>query len=316
MLRLTLIAAALFGQSPEPPAQLQWPEVLGLEAKQHDSPLLQRLREASKRPVTGGVDVSGLGPWSPSAIIPPALLAAEKERLRKMLAEKDTCLAMANHGNLAVACHRLEDDLVETPSDLFALPLMDLELNSQQFSAAFEVAVSLVAFTSTGKYGLTEGLLLRASLAAAGIGKVYSGQREFCVRTICVGDTDGQIRTLLPQGNTAQVICCLSAMAIGSDLHFAERDRDAIIYLETAAVLDPGNAFALYRLADSYVSDNFQYSKAIRALEDGLSRSGTGSIHAGMVSALDLYQKDYARVGDGKPAYPVPNQTQPTGTQP
>ena len=310
MVRTLLGIAALFGQSTTPQIQPQWPQIIGLEATRRHSPLLERLIEHSSQPVK----VVGQLPGDPSqpesqSVIEQAA-AAERDHIRKMFAERDACLAMAKRGNLSVACRRLETDLVETPSDVFSLPLLDLELEARDYKEAFEVASSLVAFSSTGKSWMTEYFCTRASLAAAGLGKVYPGQREFCLSILCRGDSDGGLRAVLPAGEDSQTIACLSSLAIGANFFGTGHNHDAIPYLEAAVSFDPGDPCALYLLARAYANDGYRYSKAVRALQAGMPRSGTGSFHMSMSLDLDLFQKDLARVGDGQPAFPQPKQTQ------
>jgi len=208
--------------------------------------------------------------------------------------ESKACLALAKH-DLPGAIGRLKRDLVASPrpESAYYMSILDLDLRRSDYADAYRVAaavLSLYGDPSRSDVPLVpeDQLLIRASLAAAMMGEVYKGQREFCVKLVNHNDLPS-FRKDYPQGDSPNDVACLSCLGIDVD-----------DFLELALKLDPGDPWASLRLGDAYAAA-FQYSKGIAVLESGLKRNDTGFAHDYMVNALKGLKYDLAKVGDGHP---------------
>jgi tetratricopeptide (TPR) repeat protein len=227
----------------------------------------------------------------------------------KVEAESDACLEMARKGDLDGAKRQLKSFLLTEPYggyallnlELLGVPLLDIQLEHGEYAAAYDVASSFIRGGNT-----SEDLMLRASLASACLGQVYPGQREYCMQRIIGGNGNGTVAEAMPKGDTPEILAFLSGMAIGCRME-AGRESDAIAYLEQALKLDPANPYACLFLGDDYAKVGCQYSKAIRVLQDGLTRAKPGTLRAKLVYSLRVYQWDRWKAGDGNPALPQKN---------
>jgi len=331
--------AMLFLQQPMsiPSAQGSWPAAMVTSRIARQSPFVQKLANAIEHPKPivikpiktiqppkpeGGKLSRGLSSkaseWDKNDWIgadptdTPEMDAYFEELNRRRVAEKHACEELVRRGDVAGAKRRFESDLLADPTEWYAAPLFDLEFQHGDVIDAYKLAA---AFMKDGRPSVY--FQLRASLAAASLGEVYQGQREFCEGFLTSSGKDADIARVLPKGDSPDVVACLSSMALGSMVRYSEsfKDaifyavnalyiKDAIFYLENALALDPGNAYASSRLADAYADDGYQYSRAVKTLEAGLARSGNGTVHIGLTYSLNLYRSDFAKVGDGKPAFP------------
>lgn len=213
---------------------------------------------------------------------------------RRMLVEQMACKDLARRGEYRTAVGRLEADVVAEPSEIYALPLLDLELGRGEFQQAFAVAA---AFIDAG--GESEGLLLRGFYAAARVGKVFEGEPACLADLLASNDPDTE--RLLAHAENPGSAAAICAQAVGCMLCRPESYSDAVPYLETALKLDSGNAQTSLYLADAYVGESYAYSKAVRTLESSLSRVDLGSIRILMDLSLKRYRRLLQEFGDGKP---------------
>lgn len=73
-------------------------------------------------------------------------------------------------------------------------------------------------------------------------------------------------------------------------------------YLEACLALDPRNIDGSNDLANAYVGSSYQYSKAVRVLENCLTRSDIGPYGASLLNYdVKRYRKFLAEFGDGHP---------------
>jgi tetratricopeptide (TPR) repeat protein len=221
---------------------------------------------------------------------PPEMMA----KLQAMDVELRGDISIADNGHLDIAKRRLETALENYPSEFFAIPLMDVDIRSADYIAAYKVAVPFV------KLGASQGLLVRASLAAAAVGEAYDGQREYLVGTIARGATRNQFAEELPQGESTQILLALSAFSIANEYGDTGDVWHAIPFAELALQAAPGNSLFCSGLARCY-SGAMQYSKAITVLEQGLPNATSQYRLSVMSLMLNNCRSCLSAVGDGHP---------------
>jgi|GEM_PF-3255858 len=323
----TLICALLLlQQEAGPQPGYSWSVQIGREALLRHDNLLQQLIEAREHPtvsversitpippqpsilpqshgsLTAGdsgqsqVISSGIGggPASPEIV---ALLKHQKD-------EADACLKLARRGNAAVASRRLKLDLVNEPDGVwYSTTLLDVLIADHNFKEAFMVASDLLApYKGRAFYDRPE-TEMRVCLAGAELGRVYPGEREYCVDLLCYGSTTDERRSLLPKGNSPREIAGISATGIGNWAFLHGEIMQALPYVEIAHSLLPNDPLAAETLADCYTTPEggCRYSAAVKALDEALPYSGTGPENLTIKELIDLYQKDEKRLGDGNP---------------
>lgn len=324
MIYLPLAILILQQATPSRSAQGSWPAAMATSRIARQSPFVQKLIYAIEHPKAivirptkttqvpkpeNGKVIPGLGfnaserdrsDWTGADPTDTPEMDAYFEALnRRRQSEIDTCEALVRRGDVAGAKRRFEADLLTDATEVYAAPLFDLEFQHNDIIDAYKLAA---AFMKNGRPSVS--FQLRASLGAASLGEVYQGQREFCENSLTVNGLDPDVARMLPKGYSPSVVACLSSMALGDMIRYPESLKDSIYYLETALHLDPGNAYASLILAHAYADDGCQYSRAVKTLEAGLARSGNDTVHSRMTNDLNLFRSDFAKVGDGKPAYP------------
>jgi tetratricopeptide (TPR) repeat protein len=339
-----LASLCLVGQFPAPAKP--WQDAIKSSAVAEKSPLVRKILKAWEHPKPVTPDATGTSiakraaaqtnaavamvpgsiiAWNPTDT--PEGNAQMAAYLQRVQAESDRCVAMESHGNYAAAKQRLELDLETDPSESFALPLLDMELLHGDFVDAYKVSAGMINRQTS------QDLLFRASLAASSLGNVYPGQREFCLNCMLPDEAReqqaeiasgghlhgirGEELSILPAGYGPDSVSALSALAIGNGLAFRESWKNAVEFYEWSLRLDPNNPLACLGLSGCYTSDGYQYSKAVQILQLGLERVPKGGhFERVMASEMRLYQADFKKVGDGKPAYrenirPPANQPRP-----
>jgi len=116
---------------------------------------------------------------------------------------------------------------------------------------------------------------LRASFAAALMGEVYEGQREYCMQFFNHGQQpdDLAMRAALPQGEWPQAMRGLSCLAIAN--HSGDPDTRNW-YLEQAYRYCGPNPYVNYQLGEAIYAK--QPQRALKLAEDAMHMGGTQSV--------------------------------------
>jgi tetratricopeptide (TPR) repeat protein len=162
-----------------------------------------------------------------------------------------------------LSAHPTEESIVPTLADA----CFRLDLNQRAYDL-------LAPFARTGAMGDT---LLRASLAAARGGEVYSGQKQYCVNVLAGGDDYPELKEAIifssvPSGNAARDIELVSLLALGTGTRFNLHEHNQIYYLSQALQIDPGNSLANWTVGDVHLGKQ-RYAQAVVAYERALVRA-------------------------------------------
>ena len=207
-----------------------------------------------------------------------------------------------------VARKRLEAELMRTPDELVAKPLMDIEMAQGDFVSAYKVAVPFVR----RRGGASRELLLRASLAAAKCGEVYPGQRELLVNYLVGSSDPGDILPFIPSGESPDVIAALSACAVGDDIGVHELsdghvEGKSLPFYEMARSLDSTDPLFCAGAAIG-LGQKCRYSEALKVLAGAYPRTRSGYMHDELLAMIRGYRATLKEVGEGHPLYPPPIQ--------
>lgn len=199
-------------------------------------------------------------------------------------------------GHIQEAKARLEEDLFKYGKDrafLFATPLMDLDFAERYYVDAYKVAAA--AMPSGGG---DDALMFRASLAAASLGEVYDGQRDFVFAYLKrFGGTE--FPASLPDDSSPGTVAMLSAMAIAGGFIMSSHNAEAVPFLEIAHEHSPNNPFISQALAVGYVAQGFKYSKALELLRQALPlATKSPNLRPALQGEIGFYEDCLRRVGD------------------
>ena len=193
-------------------------------------------------------------------------------------------------------------------SDRYTLPLMDMEIAHGDYRAVYQVAAWL--YKNNG--GLGGGLGVRASLAAAELGEVSPGQREFIVSVLQdrLSSDNDYVKSICVPGESPSIIAGLSHLALAIEYGQQHRFSEAIPQCRAALLMNPANPYLARGLSYDYCM-TYQYSKAIEAAQLGLAKVAKSSIREILLSDIRDYQSDLRRFGDGHPVITSPGDYPP-----
>lgn len=272
MITACLALGFLLVRSPVEP--LRWPDVVAATFAHSrpitNSPAKVRAKPAAKKtsppaPTTkrpSGVYLSSAHPY----VMTPEEQAAWDEYNRRRVDVEVASRQAFTAGYLTAARQVLEGWLNAEPTDASVLPLLvDICFQQGDTSLAYQY---LAPFTRSGQ---DPSVLLRSSVAAARLGLVFEGQREYCVAQVLRIWNDGQdTAACLPQGTSPQAVEAISALALGIRPSWSL----AILryYLDRALALDPGNPMACREIA-SFKARAHHYQAAVQLLDLGMQRA-------------------------------------------
>lgn len=252
-------------------AQSTWPEALCAKAKKAN----QTRSEAVPNQVS---DQQGRGSDIYALILrsadPKELTQAQEEMLRQYHAgfarDIKRAEALIDQGGSAEGRLLLEGRLAAFPWEgLTAIRLADAHFQLEQNQAAY----NLLAPRATSY--AAEGLLLRASLAAARRGEVYPGQRQYCLDRILPQDwaemKGALLESSVPSENTPRSVELLSSLAIALS-ESSVREPHVLYHLANVLRIDPTNPLASWRIGDIHLR-NRRYADAARSYERAQSRA-------------------------------------------
>jgi tetratricopeptide (TPR) repeat protein len=332
-LALTTMVWFFQPQSASHPPIDDWPLAMTSSKIAWESPFVQRLSEAIERPVAT-LAVANPQPSSttappqqgklrPAGGAPPLGLTENRmspEQIARIdaftariWAQRDEADDLIAQGRLVEARSKLESFLFRVPSEVIGAQLMDVEFIQGDYVSAYKVAVPLVR---AGR--VSPRLLIRASLAAATLGEVYRGQREFLISQIQGRDPNNEYaKGLSLGGDSPQVVAALSHILIGSELDSQGKHSQALPHWEAAIKVDPENSVLCRALATSY-SATYRYSLAIQTAQSGLDHADkTSDIYETLKIDLRRYRSQLRTLGDGRTdivAVPKKRTSDPPGT--
>jgi tetratricopeptide (TPR) repeat protein len=223
---------------------------------------------------------------------------------------------MDAQGDYVGAKKLLETNLLSDPQPGYAAVLADIEVANEDYVNAYKLTAPFVRNgTGTGP----EDILLRASLAAASLGDVYPGQREYCVGRM--GSAE-EIKTspfiaALPQGNSPDVVAAISHIAIAGEAAAQGNYRHATHHYEAALRFDPGNPAICLGLGYCYAMGSYNYTRAIETLKSGLARSEKLRIvKQALQYEIRQYETFRKLAGDGHRGWDVPVTKPPSSIRP
>jgi hypothetical protein len=204
---------------------------------------------------------------------------------------------LVHKGFLSQGKDVFEKGLSTDMTELYGLPLMDLELTHDDAIDAYKIAAAFMKFP-----GSSIELQLRASLAAALVGEVYQGQREFVEQHIKISMCKDSIDAC-PQGDSPNAVAILSALAIANDDYCQANRVDAIPYASLVLRLDPGNPGACDLLGEAIAQTTYNYTQAIGVFMKGISRA-KGVTKLQLLSSIKSNNEIKQMFGDGHPFVP------------
>lgn len=220
----------------------------------------------SRVATTGGLVPRGITFFSADPASPEVIAAIEAAE-QPIFNEESACVALVRAGKLSEARARLQDDLLKYPNELIALPLLDVDLTQGDYVGAYKVAVP---FVRRGR--ASERLRLRASMAAAGVGEVYPGQRQFLETVLSHQHSTPDDVAALPTGESPQDLLAFSALAISNEYFETGEYAQAVPFTPVFLSWDPANP-ALGTAAAAEYTFAGQYKKAIAILQGELRKA-------------------------------------------
>jgi tetratricopeptide (TPR) repeat protein len=311
-----ITAFRLQSSAVQPAPSTDWPIAMAESKIARASEFVQRLSKAQLEPLS--LPSESLVPdAAPKAASPqsntpntslrrshlpsPEVRARLHEYALRLRAERDEMLGLISAGKLVEARKRLETALFTQPTevnpDFYSVPLMDMEISQGDFLSVYKIAAG---FIQNGR--ASQDILLRGSLAAATLGEVYPGQRDFLIRNILGRDPNSEsAKGLCLAGDSPEVVAALSHILIGSELLSQGEYGPAAAHYEAALVTDPRNPVISYGLGQCY-NMTYRYSLGLKVLREGLPKSGTGFVHDYLMDEIRICTKNLRAVGDGHPA--------------
>ena len=279
-----------------------------------NSPLSKRMAKSleqrpspvqTSRSQTGSVGTGTVAPGPTGLTHVPRRPPTPEELARQAFLESegDRASALEASGNYVGARTILEDLLTtKVGGSGCLLGLLDLEIAHSDYTRAFKTVAPFLENSADYR------LWVRASLAAASIGQVYPGQREFLLKLLEGPEHDPNndaYKAIAFPGNSPEVIAVLSHIAYAGET--GEDYNAAVQHLLIALQYDPGNPMLSIYLAEAYYHLH-RYQDAIETAEAGLPRSGNGRLRFILKSEIGSYKWNLAKYGEGN-APPDPRQT-------
>jgi hypothetical protein len=166
---------------------------------------------------------------------------------------------------------RIESYLITYPWDDVVVPL----LSDALFRLGMDAAAYELLAPRADRWAAPD-LLLRASLAAAKRGEVYSGQKEYCVNVLAGGTwaemRQAIVQSSVPTGTSPSELVLLSYLALGAGVVVHVEDRSLSYYLGKVLEMDSLNPLANRCLGDFHLR-NHRYPQAVNAYERALVRA-------------------------------------------
>jgi hypothetical protein len=271
-----------------------------------NSPLSKRMAKSleqrpspvqTSRSQTGSVGTGTVAPGPTGLTHVPRRPPTPEELARQAFLESegDRASALEASGNYVGARTILEDLLTtKVGGSGCLLGLLDLEIAHSDYTRAFKTVAPFVENSADYR------LWVRASLAAASIGQVYPGQREFLLKLLEGPEHDPNndaYKAIAFPGDTPEVIAVLSHIAYaelaGED--FTTGAQHWLIALQ----YDPGNPALSMGLSYCYYRLH-RYKDAIDAAEAGLPRSGSsGRLNSTLKSNMTSARWSLTKYGEG-----------------
>jgi hypothetical protein len=291
-----ITAFRLQSSAVQPAPSTDWPIAMAESKIARASEFVQRLSKAQLEPLS--LPSESLVPdAAPKAASPqsntpntslrrshlpsPEVRARLHEYALRLRAERDEMLGLISAVN----------------PEFYSVPLIDMEISQGDFLSVYKIAAG---FIQNGR--ASQDILLRGSLAAATLGEVYPGQRDFLIRNILGRDPNSEsAKGLCLAGDSPEVVAALSHILIGSELLSQGEYGPAAAHYEAALVTDPRNPVISYGLGQCY-NMTYRYSLGLKVLREGLPKSGTGFVHDYLMDEIRICTKNLRAVGDGHPA--------------
>ncbi len=224
--------------------------------------------------------------------------------------ERDRALALIEQGRFTEAQASLETSFRAHPTDLFSVPLLDLEMDQGDYVSAYKFAAALIKSGNP-----PESVLLRASLAASTLGEVYPGQREFCEHILTRLELGDSSLIVLPVGDSPEVVAALSHEAIANECMSVGKYAAAVRHLEIALKVDPDNPSTCIALSICLRSV-WRYREALTVAQAGLPRATTTYLKTVLKYEILASQEGLKRMAEGKMWEVPPTPTKPSGPSP
>lgn len=189
----------------------------------------------------------------------------------------DWMTARGDAGGLLASGHLVEarkrlDSYLETHSNdsTIAVIAADIAFRRGDNVAAYSAIAPFVTVSSSPE------VLLRASLAAARLGEVYPGQKEYCANLVIFycGAWKEEVARALPTGDETKDLEKLSLLGLAVYGNSDDAD-ERLFYARQELALDRGNPVAA-TIAWQFLMGAGKYREAASAMKDAMPRATGG----------------------------------------